>query len=73
MTFDSLLWIIFMWHVNLTRIHAYITRGWFKQWVIRSERLTHLWFYYWSFQSPAIRQKSEKVIFKMTDEYKKDR
>lgn len=70
---DALLWDIFMWHVGLTRIHAYITWGWFNQWSIRTERLQNLWFYYWSFQSHEYRQKAKKVIIGVTRLYQEDK
>lgn len=67
---DGLLWPIFLMHVELTKIHANITKGWFAQWSIRSENLRNLWFYYWSFQSQEYRQKSKVVVRRITQLYK---
>lgn len=67
---DGLLWPLFMIHAKLTTIHAFLTRGWFGYWSIKSERLTHLWRYYWCFQTNEYRQKSKEVIHVVTQKYK---
>lgn len=67
---DALLWPLFLLQCNLTRVHAYLTIGWFGYWSIQTEWLRNLWYYYWSFQSHEYRQKSDEVIREVTQRYK---